>query len=492
MGIQQFRSKDIAQDKRDWIAFFIGLLQISEFISLANAAIMVMYEGLIFLPLIMILFICLKKILIVGLHRTLNFFSSSQNMFLTLIGFTPRSITQYYFYLRTQEFLLHHYVTFVQIDFIVMHGNDGLSFLAAFILGFLSYFSVINYSYYLKYKNNFTLLIQSIEISIGGILNASLVFLCLKDSITGLLFLIAIITENIWLLRKYGQGQYYVYVSQIFGFNRIKLRDKHKNKIYKDKKLSSKRIAAFGFVCQSILLIIVDFLLNDIYFLKKLRYLIYVCFILYIPSSTYIIKKWVQFIKYGTHIKSIEIYEEEIKDNPIALDKFTNFQKHENQINYTIFEAQFDIFKPILNKVINDQSRFFSFFIYQQGVLNQLQIKLDKEDILLDIFFADIQFLDIIFNAVICNQLYLFQYCIKVKKNGPQIGKQFIQAYFDIFYQLSLCETTYLEEENSFSPFEDKQICQQTLVYITAYNQNISNMLLNNPKHVILDLFEFD
>ncbi|KAL4459527.1 hypothetical protein ABPG74_018140 [Tetrahymena malaccensis] len=493
MGIQHFRSKEIAQDKRNGIAFVIGLLQITEFISLANAIIMVMYEGLIFLPLTMIIFISLKKILIMGLYRTVNFFSSGQSIILTLIGLTPRSITQYYFQLRMQEFLLHHYVTIVQIYFIVMYGNDGLNFMIAFILGFLCYFSIINYSHYLKYKSNFPLIIQSIEISIGGILNCSLLFLCLKDSITGLLLVIIIISELILLFKIYGQGQYYnICRSQIFGFNRIKLRDRYKSIVYSDKKISFERIVPLLFVCQNIILIIIDFLLNDIYFLKKLRYLIYVCFILYIPSSTYIIKKWIQFIKYRTHIKQIQIQESEIKDNPMELTKFTNFQKHENQINYSIYETQFDIFKYLLNEVITDQKRFFSFIVLLQGRENQFFIKKGREDLILDIIFTDQQFLIIIFNAVVTNQLYFLEYYIKIKNNGSQLGRRLVQSYFSTFYQLSLCEIDYQEGDDKYSPFEDNQIFQQNLAFIVAYYQNISNILLNNPKHVLLDLYSFD
>ncbi|KAL4488779.1 hypothetical protein ABPG72_016432 [Tetrahymena utriculariae] len=362
MGNRQYDSYDLTKDKRDWVALFIGLQQATEILMVFNIIYLTFFNGLIILPIIMGMLIVFKKWWMIMFDHRLAEQSSEQDFCLTLIGVTPAVITEYFVKFREIEFFIHYISCIIQIYYVVMYNNDKLNFLFTILVGFFADISLFNQKKYFQYKRNLIILIQSTEIAIGCFLNITLIISCLKNYLLGLIFVLFVITEGYFLYKKYGSNTIEeIIVSQLGGYHQVKLRDKKVSRFYNNKDISFKIIFPFISVCQTVVILAIDLYFYDQEQLKSLRQTIYFLFLLYIPSIIQIIKNWIKFIKYGTHIKEILIVPQDVQNlNQLeAVDKYTAFQKHQTKINYFIQDCQYDFIKQIFNKIFKSNKRLF-------------------------------------------------------------------------------------------------------------------------------------
>ncbi|KAL4489987.1 hypothetical protein ABPG72_009286 [Tetrahymena utriculariae] len=357
MGNRQYDSDDLSKDKRDWVSFFIGLQQGKEVLIIFNIFYIILFNRLIILPLVMGIIVVFKKWwMIVFDHRLIDQ-SSEQDFCLTLIGVTPTVITEYFVFFREIELFIHHISCLMQIYYFIMYSNDCLNFLFTILLGFFADSCLFNQKKYFKYKRNLIILLQSTEIALGSFLSLASIILCFKSYLVGFSFLLFIIIETYFFTKKYGTSFLdELIISQIGGFHQIKLRDKCLSRICNNKEISYERIFPFISICQISVILCIDLYFYNQEELKSLRYIMYSCFLLYVPSITQIVKYWIKFIKYGTHIKDILIHPEDIQNhnNQEALQKYTTFQKHQININYFIYKCQYDFIYQLFNIILTD------------------------------------------------------------------------------------------------------------------------------------------
>ncbi|KAL4440987.1 hypothetical protein ABPG74_009400 [Tetrahymena malaccensis] len=494
MGNRQYDSNDLTKQKRDWVAFFIGLQQATEILMIFNIAYLIFFNGLILLPIIMGMLIVFKKWWMIMFDHRLIDQSSEQDFCLTLIGVTPAVITEHFVFFREIEFFIHHISCILQIYYVVMHNNDKLNFLFTILLGFFADISLFNQKKYFHYNRNLIILIQSTEIAIGCFLNITLMISCLKNYLVGIIYLLFIIIEGIYL-QKYQSSDIMddIITSQIGGYNQIKLRDKKVSKFFNNKDISIKRIFPFISVCQIVVMLVINFYFYDQEQLKSLRQTIFFLFLLYIPSIIQIIKNWIKFIKYGTHIKEILITPQDIQNKNLleVVDNYTTFQKHQTNINYFIQDCQYDFIQQIFDKIFSENKRKFQIEVKNGQNINTFEIKQKQQIFQIQISFMEFQFFEIICKSMIETKFFLQINEIKFTNQGEYLlGIEFIQFYMNVFYQFSNCRITFYDKDKYYHVFQNEKIYQSILNQLIVFNKNIKLKLLNNPCHVLYDIYE--